>query len=290
MAQVQDVPQADLAFIRQAMATPLLDKDDEQALATAWATHKDEKALHKIINAHTRLVVSIASKFKYYGLPISDLIQEGNVGLMQAAARFEPSRDVRFSTYASWWIKSCIQDFVLRNWSIVRVGTTTAQKALFFNLRRLRARIEDTDKAEINDEGRATIAQTLGVNVKDVMDMEQRMHVSDQSLNSTIANGSDDAWQDFLADERPTPEDYIVEMRTLEARASWLNKALSVLSERERRIISARRLSDDVITLEDLGRELGVSKERVRQLENRALEKMKSTFPLQYDGVGDMLS
>jgi RNA polymerase sigma-32 factor len=278
--QNEGTQKSDLDYIRQSMNTPMLSKEREQELAHAWKDHGDEKALHEMINAYGRLVISAASKFRHYGLPLSDLIQEGNIGLLEAAKRFEPSREFRFSTYATWWIKSCMQDYVLRNWSIVRTGTTAAQKSLFFNFRRLRSKIEgETEVEGLNDFGREEIANDLGVRVKDVEDMEQRLNGGDNSLNVTITdeNGADE-WQSLLADERPNPEDIVIGMKDAQSRSKWLNEALSKLNEREQKIIRDRHMNYETVTLESLGSELGISKERVRQLEQRAMEKLKTTL------------
>jgi len=242
-----------------------------------------------LVRAYTRLVVSTAVKFRNYGLPVGDLIQEGNIGLMQAAARFDPDREVRFSTYATWWIRSAIQDYVLRNWSIVRTGTTAAQKSLFFNLRRLRARIEDGPGGRLTDEGRHEISRELKVGIGDVETMEARLTGSDHSLNATMSDMSDDPWQDMLADERPTPDQVVTCMRDSETRSNWLAAALDELSDREQVIIQERRLVDDGATLEELGRKLGVSKERVRQLESRALSKLKQAILKRTERPNDLL-
>jgi RNA polymerase sigma-32 factor len=226
--------------------------------------------------AYMRLVISTATRFRNYGLPMSDLMQEGAVGLMQAAARFEPEREVRFSTYAAWWIRSAMQDYILRNWSVVRTGTTAAQKALFFNLRRLRARLEDGG-GTLDDRGRALIAEELSVNVTEVEAMEMRLSSADQSLNAPIGTEGEDQWQDFMADDRPTPEQSVTLARDGRTRSIWLAQALGELSAREQIIIKERRLSDDGRTLEQLGQKLGISKERVRQIEHRALEKLRSS-------------
>lgn len=285
MAHIDDVDtqKANTAFIKNSMKAPILDKDHELDLARRWQDKRDEKALHEMVSSYTRLVVSIASKFKHYGLPMGDLIQEGNVGLMQAAERFEPSRELRFSTYASWWIRSSIQDYVLRNWSIVRTGTTSAQKSLFFNFRRLRAKIEGRKESEgLNDADRAEIASDLNVRVKDVEDMEGRLSGVDSSLNATIkssvSDGSEDEWQNFLSDDRPDPEDIAISMKDSQTRSAWLNKALGSLNEREQLIIRERHLTGETVTLEELGKSLGVSKERVRQLEQRAMGKLKDSI------------
>jgi RNA polymerase sigma-32 factor len=209
---------------------------------------------------------------------MGDLVQEGNVGLMQAAARFEPDREVRFSTYAAWWIRSAMQDYILRNWSIVRTGTTAAQKSLFFNLRRLRAKIDDVSGRPLSLEGKRKIAEELNVEVAEVESMEMRLGAADQSLNAPIVDGGDDDWQDFLADNRPNPEDVVIGLRDNETRSRWLAEALSELSPRERTIIHQRRLREEGATLEELGRKLGVSKERVRQLEHRAMLKLRESM------------
>jgi RNA polymerase sigma-32 factor len=213
---------------------------------------------------------------------MGDLIQEGNIGLMQAAERFEPSRELRFSTYASWWIRAAIQDYVLRNWSIVRTGTTAAQKSLFFNFRRLRSKIEKANEAEgLNNNDRESIANELKVRVQDVESMEGRLSGVDSSLNATVSSqdsDSGDEWQNFLSDERPNPEDVVIGMKDSQTRSEWLKSALSGLSDREQLIIRDRHLVYDPSTLEELGNVLGVSKERVRQLEQRAMIKLKSSM------------
>ena len=281
MAHLDDptTQQANLRYIRAAMDEPMLEKEHELELARLWKEKNDEKALHELIRSYTRLVVAIASKFKNYGLPIGDLIQEGNIGLMEAAARFDPALENRFSTYATWWVRAQIQDYVLRNWSIVRTGTTASQKSLFFNLRRLRAKIDgqsardylDTDAVEY-------IATELGVKAKDVIEMEGRMNGGDQSLNKTIGETGEDEWQDFLTDKTPGPEEIVIGMKDNATRSQWLGEALTELSPREQTIIRERRMSEDVVTLEDLGKQLGISKERVRQLEQRAMDKLKTSL------------
>jgi RNA polymerase sigma-32 factor len=262
-------------FIRESMSTALLSRERELWLARLWRETGDEAALHELVMAYMRLVISTAARFRNYGLPMSDLVQEGATGLMQAAARFEPEREVRFSTYAAWWIRSAMQDYILRNWSVVRTGTTAAQKALFFNLRRLRAKIGDGSGGPLDDAGRAFIASELSVHTAEVEAMEMRLAGGDQSLNATISPTGEDEWQDFLADERPTPEETVMFARDSRTRSIWLAQALAELTDREQIIIKERRLRDDARTLEELGRDLGISKERVRQIEHRALEKLK---------------
>ncbi len=240
--------QANRKIIRNSMNAPLLTREHELQLARAWRNDGDEAALHELIKAYMRLVISAASRFKNYGLPMSDLIQEGVVGLMQAAARFEPERDVRFSTYAAWWIRSAMQDYILRNWSVVRTGTTAAQKSLFFNLRRLRAKIDDGLGSVMSDAGRASIAEALAVNVEDVASMEMRLSGGDQSLNATISQTGEDVWQDFLADERPSPEDVIGDRHDTKARAAWLREVARGVertgTDNHPRAAAARRRAD----------------------------------------------
>ena len=293
MAYIDDpqTQKANMDYIRSSMNEPLLEKEHELDLARRWRDKGDEKALHELVKSYTRLVVSGASKFRNYGLPMGDLIQEGNIGLMQAAARFEPERELRFSTYANWWIRSAMQDYILRNWSIVRTGTTAAQKSLFFNLRRLRAQIERTNGAQgLNDEGRAKIAKELKVNLKDVEEMEGRMSGSDNSLNATVGEDGEEEWQNFLADDRPNPEDIVMGMKDSKTRSKWLEDALGSLSDREQKIIRDRHLQYETVTLEDLGKELGVSKERVRQLEARAMEKLKASIFEKIDTPDDLFA
>ncbi len=290
MAHVDDpqTQKANLAFIKASMELPLLARDEEFALARRWREDGDEAALHRLVRAYTRLVVSTASRFRNYGLPMGDLVQEGNVGLMQAAARFEPEREVRFSTYAGWWIRSAIQDFILRNWSIVRTGTTSAQKTLFFNLRRLRARIADASSGTLGVEGRRLIARELNVGEAEVEAMEMRLSGGDQSLNAPIGETGEDDWLDFLADKRPSPEDLVIGARDAATRSRWLADSLDELSPRERTIIRARRLVEDGATLAELGLELGVSKERVRQLEHRALKKLRDSMRKRVEEAADL--
>ncbi|MEE2526040.1 RNA polymerase factor sigma-32 [Hyphobacterium sp. HN65] len=268
----------DRAFLRTAMDAPLLEREEEQSLAIRWRDEGDEKALHALTQAYMRLVIAIASKFRKYGLPFSDLVQEGNVGLMQAAARFEPEREVRFSTYAAWWIRSSIQDYVLRNWSIVRTGTTSAQKTLFFNLRRVRAMINDINGGEMSPENRKKTAKTLRVSEAEVEKMSSRLAASDRSLNAPFTEDGDGEWQDLLEDERPAPEEAVMQSHDAEKRGQWLYEAMECLTDREQLIIRERKLGDEVVTLEALGERLGISKERVRQIEHQALTKLKKSL------------
>ncbi len=269
---------SDRQFVRTAMKVALLEPAHEASLARRWREQNDEVALHELTTAYMRLVIAMASKFRHYGLPMADLVSEGNVGLMQAAARFEPEREVRFSTYASWWIRSSIQDYVLRNWSIVRTGTTSAQKSLFFNLRRLRARIADTGDGIMSVENREWVANHLGVPVRDVETMASRLSGSDRSLNAPLSIDGDGEWQDMIADEAAIPEQLVMVEHDTAKRRKWIAEALKTLNPREMLIISKRRLAEESMTLEALGEELGVSKERVRQIEHQALGKLRKAL------------
>ena len=268
-------------MIRQAMSAPYLERAEELALARRWKSRRDQEALNRIALAHMRLVIAMAGRFRSFGLPASDLIQEGHVGLLEAAARFEPERGVRFSTYAGWWIRASMQDFVLRNWSIVRGGTSSAQKALFFNLRRLRARLArergDTPREMVHRE----VAETLGVRVADVAAMDARLSASDASLDAPLGGGEDgtsSGLMDFLVSDEPLQDEIVTKRIDDERRSRWLGKALSTLNPRELRIIRERRLAEDGATLETLGERLGISKERVRQIESRAMEKLRTAL------------
>jgi RNA polymerase sigma-32 factor len=265
-------------FVRKAMNAPFLQRDEEHLLAVQWKEGRDEKALHRLAASHMRLVISIAGKFRHYGLAMPDLIQEGHVGLLEAAARFDPGREVRFSTYATWWIRAAIQDHVLRNWSIVRGGTSSTQKALFFSLRRLRWRLARTSTGLSNTEIYREIAQAVGVSESDVALMDTRLSGPDMSLNAPLTeSGESEAAErmDFLVDDGPLPDAIVQDRIDEERRSTWLRDALAVLDERELKIIRARQLADQSQTLEALGAMLGISKERVRQIENRALQKLR---------------
>ncbi|MDF1608119.1 RNA polymerase factor sigma-32 [Hoeflea sp. YIM 152468] len=272
---------ANRQMVRAAMAAPYLERDEEHDLAVRWKDNKDQEALHRITMAHMRLVISMASKFRNYGLLMSDLVQEGHVGLLEAAARFDPDRDVRFSTYATWWIRASIQDYILRNWSIVRGGTSSAQKSLFFNLRRLRARLAQDDPSLSKSAIHLQIASTLGVHAKDVAVMDARLSGSDPSLNAPMSDGESGASSDrieFLKSDEPLPDEQVSMIIDEERRHSWLGDALNTLNARELRIIRERRLAEDGATLESLGSALGISKERVRQIESRAIEKLRAVM------------
>ncbi|MBL8581284.1 MAG: RNA polymerase factor sigma-32 [Rhizobiaceae bacterium] len=274
------------AMVKAAMRAPYLERDEEQQLALRWRQSRDQEALNRIACAHMRLVISMAGKFRHFGLPMGDLIQEGHVGLLEAAARFEPEREVRFSTYATWWIRASMQDYILRNWSIVRGGTSSAQKALFFNLRRLRARLSRGDGSLTSGQMYAEISQALGVSVSDVAMMDSRLSSPDASLNAPVSDQGDGNLdrQDFLVSDEPLQDEVVAEAIDTARRSGWLRNALAVLNERELRIIRERRLQDDGATLESLGESLGISKERVRQIEGRALEKLRTALVQQNPG------
>jgi RNA polymerase sigma-32 factor len=267
-------------FVKAAMQAPYLERDEEHALAVRWREGKDQAALHRLTASHMRLVIALAARFRHFGLPMSDLIQEGHVGLLEAAARFEPAREVRFSTYATWWIRASIQDYILRNWSIVRGGTSSTQKALFFNLRRLRAKLSQGSVPVPNQQIYQQIALAIGVSTSDVALMDARLSGSDTSLNAPIhdTESSTADRQDMLVDDTPLPDQTVGEVIDTERRVTWLNEAMAALSDREVRILRERRLREEGATLESLGETLGISKERVRQIESRAIEKLKAAL------------
>ncbi|WP_371872888.1 RNA polymerase factor sigma-32 [Notoacmeibacter sp. MSK16QG-6] len=277
------------SMIRAAMKAPYLEREEEHELAVRWKDDQDQVALHKITTAHMRLVISMASKFRNFGLPMSDLIQEGHVGLLEAAARFEPEREVRFSTYATWWIRASIQDYILRNWSIVRGGTSSAQKSLFFNLRRLRAKLSQGGEMLSSAVMYKEISSALGVSESDVALMDSRLSGPDSSLNAPMVADSDGSAdrQDFLVSDDPLPDEVVGTSIDESRRTDWLRTALSVLNERELRIINERRLCDDGATLEALGDKLGISKERVRQIESRAMEKLRGALMKDHPEIVD---
>ena len=265
----------DKKFLNFSMRQALLSKEDEINFIKDWQLCKNQKSLNKIVSAHLRLVISIANKFRNYGLPINELVQEGNVGLMQAVDKFDLDRDVRFSTYSSWWIKAAMQTFILKNWSIVRIGTTAAQKSLFFKLKTIMSKIEKDNNSSFNDYHQLKLAEDIGVKFKDIEDMKGRLSGSDQSLNATFSENSELEIQDLLVDQRASPEQNAILTKDTKTISNLINEALNKLPEREKKIIGARQLSENTVTLQELGKDLGISKERVRQLENRALNKLK---------------
>jgi RNA polymerase sigma-32 factor len=277
---------SDQAMSRKAMKAELLDAETELRLAYAWRDHRDEKALHRLITAYMRLAISMAGKFRRYGAPMNDLIQEASLGLMKAADKFDPDRGVRFSTYAVWWIKASIQDYVMRNWSMVRTGSTSSQKSLFFNMRRVQARLEREAEAEgitlARHELRQMVATEIGVPLADVEMMEGRLTGSDFSLNATQSSEDEGReWIDALEDDGMQAAERVENDHDTDTLRQWLLGALSALNERERFIVRERKLRDEPRTLESLGEELGLSKERVRQLEAAAFGKMRRTLETQ---------
>ena len=280
---------------RTAMKAELLDAETELALAYAWRDERDEQALHRLITAYMRLAISMASKFKRYGAPMNDLIQEASVGLMKAADKFDPDRGVRFSTYAVWWIKASIQDYVMRNWSMVRTGSTSSQKSLFFNMRRVQAGLEREASAEGREldrqEMRELVAIEVGVPLHDVEMMEGRLSGSDFSLNATqSAEDEGREWIDALEDDGPQASETVENNHDNDTLRQWLTTALTSLNEREQFIVRERKLRDDPRTLESLGTELGLSKERVRQLEAAAFGKMRKNLESQSSEVHGFLA
>ena len=262
-------------YLEEIRRFPMLEPQDEFMLAKRWREHGDRDAAHKLVTSHLRLVAKIAMGYRGYGLPISEVISEGNVGLMQAVKRFEPDKGFRLATYAMWWIKAAIQEYILRSWSLVKMGTTANQKKLFFNLRKAKSKISALEEGDLRPDQVKLIAKRLGVTEQDVVDMNRRLG-GDVSLNAPIRDDGDSGeWQDWLVDDVSNQETRLVEDEESDNRRKALGEALSVLNERERRIFEARRLADDPITLEDLAAEFGVSRERVRQIEVRAFEKVQ---------------
>jgi len=262
-------------YLEEIRRFPMLEPQQEYMLAKSWREHGDREAAHQLVTSHLRLVAKIAMGYRGYGLPISEVISEGNVGLMQAVKRFEPEKGFRLATYAMWWIKASIQEYILRSWSLVKMGTTANQKKLFFNLRKAKSKISAFEDGDLRPDQVAIIAKRLGVPEQDVIDMNRRLG-GDASLNAPIRDDGDSGeWQDWLVDESASQESRMVADEQADNRRKALGDALSVLNDRERRIFEARRLAEDPMTLEDLADEFGVSRERVRQIEVRAFEKVQ---------------
>jgi len=255
---------------------PMLEPQEEYMLAKRYSEHGDRDAAHRLVTSHLRLVAKIAMGYRGYGLPIGEVVSEGNVGLMQAVKKFDPERGFRLATYAMWWIKASIQEYILRSWSLVKMGTTANQKRLFFNLRRLKGRIQAIDEGDLKPEHVTEIATKLNVSEEEVISMNRRLS-GDASLNAPIkaSEGDSGQWQDWLVDDHESQEDVLIEQDELDTRRRMLSKAMSVLNDRERRIFEARRLAEDPVTLEDLSSEFDISRERVRQIEVRAFEKVQ---------------
>jgi len=264
------------SFVKKAMSLPLLEEKHELELANKWKNKNDENALHELIQAHMRLVVSYAVKYKNYGLSLNDLIQEGNIGLMKAAQKFEPNKGFRFSTYASWWIRASIQDFLLKHWSIVRIATTSKQKSLFFSLRRLKQKINGNENGNIDFNTAENIASDLNISTSAVINMDSRITQNDSSLNKKISEDGEDEFLSLLEDENARPDNIIFAKDEIDHKKTMVNSAIDSLDDRETQIINERHLSEDPKTLEYLGKKLKISKERVRQIEKNAMNKMKS--------------
>ena len=262
-------------YLAEIRKFPLLDPQEEYMLAKRWREHEDREAAHKLVTSHLRLVAKIAMGYRGYGLPINEVIAEGNIGLMQAVKRFEPERGFRLATYAMWWIRAAIQEYILRSWSLVKLGTTAAQKKLFFNLRRVKGQIEALEEGDLRPEQVTDIAKRLGVPEEEVVNMNRRLASPDSSLNTPLGAESDSEWQDWLADDSLDQETRLAETEELEERRTLLSTALDELTPRERDILEARRLRDDPMTLEDLSVKYDISRERVRQIEVRAFEKLQ---------------
>ena len=256
----------------------LLSLDEEQALATSWRDRNDIRAAHRLVTSHLGLVVKIAKGYAGYGLPVADLVSEGNVGLMLAVRRFDPARGVRLSTYSMWWIRAAIQDYILHSWSLVKMGTTTAQKRLFFNLRRLKGQMRAFDEGDLESEQVTRIAHMLDVPEREVINMNRRLARSDHSLNNPLSYDDEGQWQDLLADETESHESIIADREELTGRRALLSEALTILNEREREIVIERRLRDNPVAFEELSRKYGISHQRVRQIELRAMEKLRKAM------------
>ena len=262
-------------YLAEIRRFPMLEQEEEYVLAKAWREHDDVDAAHRLVTSHLRLVAKIAMGYRGYGLPMNEIISEGNVGLMQAVKRFDPERGFRLATYAMWWIRAAIQEYILHSWSLVKMGTTAAQKKLFFNLRRLKSQMQAIDDGDLGPEHVRRIADHLQVTEQDVVDMNRRLHGPDHSLNASLKAESETEWQDWLVDETQSQEQTLADADELDHRRSLLARAMHVLNERERHILSERRLKDEPQTLEELSQHYGISRERVRQIEVRAFEKLQ---------------
>jgi RNA polymerase sigma-32 factor len=257
---------------------PMLSRDEEFMLAKRWQQHEDVDAAQRLVTSHLRLVAKMAMGYRGYGLPIAEVIAEGNIGLMQAVKKFDPDKGFRLATYAMWWIRAAIQEYILRSWSLVKIGTTAAQKKLFFNLRRLKSDLDALNDGDLTPEQVSTIAHRLAVTDEDVISMNRRLGGPDASLNAPMGMEGDAEWMDWLSDDSPTHEVAYAEAEELDERRALLADAMAALNDREKRIIQMRRLEEEPVTLEDLAAEYGVSRERIRQIEQRAFEKLQSAM------------
>ncbi|MGP8025557.1 MAG: RNA polymerase sigma factor RpoH [Acidocella sp.] len=275
-------PDASLTrYMQEIRKYPMLAHEEEERLARAWRDQGDQEAAHKLVNSHLRLVAKIAMGYRGYGLPVSELISEGNVGMMQAVKRFDPERGFRLSTYAMWWIRAAIQEYILHSWSLVKMGTTSAQKKLFFNLRRLKGQMQAIEDCDLQPEQVERIAHLLDVPEEDVVNMNRRLSAADSSLNAPIKMDGEGEWQDWLVDDSDSQETTMAEREELSGRKALLATALQTLTPRERHIITERRLKDSPATLEELSQQYSISRERVRQIEVRGFEKLQKSMKAQ---------
>ena len=286
MARAQTLPmvvsESNLSrYLQEIRTFPMLEPDQEYMLAKRWREHGDTEAAHELVTSHLRLVAKIAMGYRGYGLPVSELISEGNVGMMQAVKRFEPDRGFRLATYAMWWIRAAIQEYILHSWSLVKMGTTAAQKKLFFNLRKLKGQLQAIEEGDLSPENVKKIATDLNVTEEDVVNMNRRLAAPDHSLNAPLKIDGDGEWQDWLVDETDSQEIVLAEQQELSKRRKLLSNAMKSLNARERHILTERRLKDEPTTLEDLSKEYGISRERVRQIEVRAFEKLQRAIKAQ---------
>ncbi len=281
-AIINVAPEGNLSrYLQEIRKFPMLTPEEELSLSKRWRDHEDMEAAHKLVTSHLRLVAKIAMGYRGYGLPLGELISEGNVGMMQAVKRFDPERGFRLATYAMWWIRAAIQEYILHSWSLVKMGTTAAQKKLFFNLRRLKGQMQAIDDGDLQPEQVAKIARVLDVPEQDVVSMNRRLSAPDHSLNAPVRADSEGEWQDWLVDESESQETAIGEHEELSGRKALLSGALTTLNERERHILIERRLKDNPTTLEDLSQQYNISRERVRQIEVRAFEKLQKAMHAQ---------
>lgn len=272
-------PEAGLSrYLAEIRKFPMLEKDQEFMLANRWREHEDSDAAHQLVTSHLRLVAKIAMGYRGYGLPIAEVISEGNVGLMQAVKKFDPDKGFRLATYAMWWIRAAIQEYILHSWSLVKMGTTAAQKKLFFNLRKLKGQMQAIDEGDLHPEQVTHIADTLNVSEQDVVSMNRRLSSPDHSLNAPLRQDGDGEWQDWLEDDRDDQETLVAERDEMDKRRALLEDAMKNLSDRERHILQERRLKEDPATLEELSQVYSISRERVRQIEVRAFEKLQKAI------------
>src|SRR5271156_2335592 len=281
-AVINVAPEGNLSrYLQEIRKFPMLSPEEELELSRRWRDHQDMDAAHKLVTSHLRLVAKIAMGYRGYGLPVGELISEGNVGMMQAVKRFDPDRGFRLATYAMWWIRAAIQEYILHSWSLVKMGTTAAQKKLFFNLRRLKGQMKAIDDGDLQPEQVTEIARVLGVPEQDVVNMNRRLAAPDHSLNAPVRQDSEGEWQDWLVDDEDSQETALADHEELTGRKALLAGALKTLNERERDILIERRLKDNPTTLEELSQQYGVSRERVRQIEVRAFEKLQKAMHTQ---------